>query len=113
MVLNNSFVHFDLKTHAMDFVPDALAADTLHGLIHQQDVHMNGFENEITQLRVCIHALEEQKAKVAKFRDLHWVFLAPIRKLPPKILGEVFVQCLLALWDEQQPRFKIEIKIKK
>ena len=50
MVLNNSFVRFDLETHATDFVPDALAADTLRGLIHQQDMHMNGFENEIMQL---------------------------------------------------------------
>ena len=55
---------------------------------------MNGFENEITQLRVRIHALEEQKAEVAKFRDLHWAFLAPIWKLPPEILGELCIRCL-------------------
>ena len=106
MALKNSFVRFDLETHATDFVPDALAADTLRSLIHQQDVQLNGFDDEITQLRVRIRALEEQKAEVAKFRDLHRAFLAPIRKLPPEILGEVFVQCLLALRDEERSRFK-------
>ena len=48
MALNNTFVRFDFETHATDFVPDAVAADTLRGLIHQQDVQLNGFDDEIT-----------------------------------------------------------------
>ena len=95
MVPNSSSVCFDFKTHATDFVPDARAADTLRGLIHQQDEQLKGLDDEIAQLKVRIHSLEEQKAELAKFRDLYQAFLAPIRKLPPEILGKVFIQCLL------------------
>ena len=99
MVSNSSSFSFDLKTHATDYLPDALAADTLRGLIHQQDEQLSCLDDEIAQLRVRLHVLEEQRAELAKFRDLHRAFLAPIRKLAPEILGEVFIQCVLDAWN--------------
>ena len=96
MTQNSSSVYFDLEmAHATDFVPDALAAQALRGLIHEQDEKLKGLDGEIAQLRLRLHSLQEQRAEVAKHRDLHRAFLAPIRKLAPEILGEVFIQCLL------------------
>ena len=88
MAQNNSSVYFDLETHATDFVPDDLAVKALRGLIHEQGEKLKSLDGEIAQL-------QEQRAEVAKHRDLHRAFLAPIRKLAPEILGEIFIQCLL------------------
>ena len=96
----NSSVQFDLKTHATDFVPDALAADALRRLIHQQDEELKDLDDEIEQLTARLYALEDQRAEIAKSHRLHRAFLAPIRKLAPEILGEVFIQCLLASRDD-------------
>ena len=96
---NNASVQFDLKTYATDFVPDGLAADTLRSLIHQQDEQLKSIDDEIAQLRVRLHALEQQRPEVAKSRRLHQAFLAPIRKLAPELLGEVFIQYGLGVWN--------------
>ena len=95
MASNSSSIHLDLKTLAMDFVPNALAMGMLRGLVHQQDEQLKGLDDEISQLRFHLHTLEEQRAKVAESRRLHLALLAPIRKLAPEILGEVFMQHLL------------------
>ena len=92
MASNNSSVHFDLKTHATDFVPDAVTRDALRRLIHQQDEELKDLDDEISQLRVPPRVLKEQRAELAKSHLLHRAFLGPIRKLAPEILGEVFIQ---------------------
>ena len=103
MVSNSSSFPFDLKIHATDYLPDALATDTLRGLVHQQDEQLSYLNDEIALLRVCLHALEEQRAELAKFRDLHRALLAPIRKLAPEILAEVFIQCAMDVWNGPLP----------
>ena len=101
---NNSYLY--LKTHATGPVPDGLAADTLRGLIHQQEEQLKGLDDEIAQQRALPHALEAQRgrAELAKLRDHHRALLAPIQKLPPEILGEVFIQSLLASWHGRTRR---------
>ena len=85
MVPNDSPFH--LETHAT-------------GFIQQQDERSKGLDDEIAQKRVRPHALEAPGTELAKFRDLHGALPAPIQKLPPEILGEVFIQSLLGSWDE-------------
>ena len=96
---NNSSVQFDLKAHATDFVPDALAANTLRGLTHQQDEQLKGLDDEIPQLRVRSHALKQHGAEIAESGRLLQTFQAPIRKLAPEILGEVFIQYGMDAWN--------------
>lgn len=87
-------VRFDLETYGTDFVPDRKVADTLRAIVHQQDEHLKGLEDEILRLTVRLRNAEAEKAAVHNSRCLHQAFLAPIRKLAPEILGEVFIHCL-------------------
>src|SRR5882724_2203052 len=96
MESSTTSVHFDLETHVTDFFPDAQAANTLRALINEQDAQLKSLDVEIAQLK-------DRWSEVAKSRDIHRALLAPIRKLPPEILGQIFVQFLLgSIHDSSQ-----------
>src|SRR5882724_1747955 len=80
----------------MDFLPDAQAAEMLHRLFHHHDEHCKNLDDEIMQLKSRIHSLKARRAVIAKSRNIHRALLPPIRKLPPEILGQMFVQYFLA-----------------
>src|SRR5882724_6318909 len=96
MAPNITSTPFNIETLATDFVPDGLAADTLRGLIYNQVEGLKGLDDDIRQLQARLVVLNAKRVEVASARDIHRVFLAPMRKLAPELLGEVFIQCVRA-----------------
>jgi len=94
---NSTTISFDLATYATDFIPDTLAAGNLRHLIRQDDEQLKALENEIAQLQASLFFRMAQRSEVPQSHNLRRAFLAPILKLAPKLLGEVFTH-ILGTW---------------
>ena len=61
---------------------------------HELDVQISNLENALEDLR-------RRRAALECFTQEHQAILAPMRRLPPEILGDIFNLCLHGRWQER------------
>src|ERR1700691_2676050 len=53
-------------------------------------------DDKITYLQdvvVLVDSLMQKRDAIQKYKNLHMALVAPIRRLPPEVLSEIFLQC--------------------
>ncbi|KAJ7753135.1 hypothetical protein DFH07DRAFT_709866, partial [Mycena maculata] len=51
-------------------------------------------DDEISRLQDRLKLLEEQRASVSTYRAQNVVILSPLRRMPPEVLGQIFLWTL-------------------
>lgn len=75
-------------------VPSDEEATRISQLISKPIEELRGLDEEIARLMSRLDELRLERDKVEAYVDPHRVLLTPVRRLPPDILGEIFVHCL-------------------
>ena len=88
--LDSPFAHL-LGTN---YIPTNSETRQILNLLSQPLSELSRLDTEIDRLQAIIDDLYEQRDKVKKFVDAHRALLSPARRLPPEIVGEIFVRCL-------------------
>jgi hypothetical protein len=85
---------YDTQILATDFAPDERK---LRAVMDQQREEMKQLDAEISRPEGRLGELHARRASVRQAYDVNKGLLAPVRKLPPETLGEVFMYCLTDL----------------
>ncbi|KIJ42599.1 hypothetical protein M422DRAFT_254382 [Sphaerobolus stellatus SS14] len=78
-----------------DYVPNQLETESIGEIMARYETVMYGMDTKLEKLKNEIVRIQEAKEQVQhRFHKLSGL-LAPIRRLPPEILGQTFVHTLL------------------
>jgi hypothetical protein len=64
---------------------------TIRETIHDINTTLTSVDDEITRVRATLSTLEDYRSTLQTTLAQHQVALSPIRKLPPELLGEIFL----------------------
>ncbi|KAF8592298.1 hypothetical protein K439DRAFT_1324941, partial [Ramaria rubella] len=79
---------------ASDVLPDARTTASMRAVIGCQEKRMEQLDDEIAFLECRICELQAQKTILEQRCNVNKAILAPIRRLPPEILIEIFLRCV-------------------
>ena len=77
-----------------NYVPTNSETRQILNFLSHRLSELSRLDTEIDRLQAIIDDLYEQRDKARKFVDDHRALLSPARRLPPEIVGEIFVHCL-------------------
>ncbi|KAF9052553.1 hypothetical protein BDP27DRAFT_1195346, partial [Rhodocollybia butyracea] len=75
-------------------VPSPAELDQLKDLLVEPQHELKRMELEISRLQSLLDALLSEKNGVEAYIEAHRTLMSPIRRIPSKTLGEVFMHCL-------------------
>ncbi|KAJ7114029.1 hypothetical protein C8R44DRAFT_549326, partial [Mycena epipterygia] len=70
-----------------------LAVLFIQSIVSTSGSRLAYLETEISRLQERLKELEEERASLASYRAEHAI-LSPLRRIPPEVLGEIFVWTL-------------------
>ncbi|KAF8588071.1 hypothetical protein K439DRAFT_1336215, partial [Ramaria rubella] len=76
----------------MGVLPNERLAFSTQAVLRDQEERLNQLDYEITRLEQQIYGLRAQKATLERSYDVNRALLAPVRRLPPEIFTEIFLQ---------------------
>ncbi|KAF8870648.1 hypothetical protein BD779DRAFT_1454985, partial [Infundibulicybe gibba] len=79
---------------ACDVDPSPAEVDLIHSFLAQSQVQMSDIDFEIHQATNLLHRLTQERSELSSLAENHKSLIAPIRKLPPEILAEIFIESL-------------------
>ncbi|KIM84159.1 hypothetical protein PILCRDRAFT_818480 [Piloderma croceum F 1598] len=62
--------------------------------ISSAQADISQLDGEITRLQAVLDGLAHKRDALHKYTNLHMALVAPIRRLPPEVLSEIFMQCM-------------------
>ena len=83
----------NLFLHASDFVPNALEAHRLRTAVEEQENNIQALNARIAFLEAQLCLLRAQRDDLVESSTIKRSLLAPIRRLAPETLGEIFELC--------------------
>jgi hypothetical protein len=86
-------VSHDLLMHASDFLPSPAEARQLRTAVAHQENSIHALNGRIAHLEGQLRLLRAQRTSLLESSTVKKALLAPIRKLAPETLGEIFELC--------------------
>ncbi|KAF8517902.1 hypothetical protein BU17DRAFT_91330 [Hysterangium stoloniferum] len=86
-------VAHDLHLHASDYMPDQCEKESLRAVVTDQDTTLRDLDARIAALEVQLLQLLSERQDVLRSSTVKRALLAPIRKLAPEIIGQIFELC--------------------
>ncbi|KAJ7210216.1 hypothetical protein B0H12DRAFT_958752, partial [Mycena haematopus] len=74
---------------------------TIRSGISKIDASLACIHDEIVQLQSRLKQLEAERERLASYRAQSCAILSPLRRMPPEILGEIFLWTIPALPDQR------------
>ncbi|KAF8587894.1 hypothetical protein K439DRAFT_1658866 [Ramaria rubella] len=88
-IIHNDVVH-DLHLHASDFLPNTAQTKQIRSVVQVQNSTVHALDAQISFLEAQLCDLRAQRIALIESSTVKKALLAPIRKLAPETLGEVF-----------------------
>ncbi|KIM79566.1 hypothetical protein PILCRDRAFT_26422, partial [Piloderma croceum F 1598] len=84
--------------------PNAFESKMLRDVLLQAGSDLAQLDSEIDRVQAVREALCQKRQALLKFIAEHNAILAPIRRLPPELLTDIFARCSppSMLWQEQE-----------
>ena len=86
-------VAHELHLHASDFLPNVAEARQLRIAAEEQENTIQALNARIALLESQLHLLRAQRTGLVKSSTVKKALLAPVRRLAPETLGEIFELC--------------------
>ena len=86
-------VAHDLRVHASDFLPNSAEALELRTGVAHQEHNIQALNVRIASLETQLCCLRTQRTSLVESLTIKKALLAPIRRLAPETLGEIFELC--------------------
>jgi hypothetical protein len=80
-----------LHTHV---APSPSEAELIQSTLSHVHSSISEIDQEIDRVQAILDLLKNKRGDLQIFADRHGALLAPVRRLPPELLAEVFVHCL-------------------
>ncbi|KAF7299757.1 WD40 repeat-like protein [Mycena chlorophos] len=82
------------KDYDSSFLPTDAQISAIRELLVEPRAHLAQLDADIDTMTNALAALREQRRRLRRAVLTHESFLAPIRRLPPEVLQEIFLACL-------------------
>ncbi|KAF8211000.1 hypothetical protein K438DRAFT_1530063, partial [Mycena galopus ATCC 62051] len=80
-------------------LPEDSDSTFIRSVISKTDAYLASLDDEISKLQEKLRQLEDERASLANYRTRNAAILSPIRRMPPEVLGEIFLWTLPAIDD--------------
>ncbi|KAJ7691920.1 hypothetical protein B0H17DRAFT_934549, partial [Mycena rosella] len=64
---------------------------SIRSVVAETNMHLSSLDSEISRLRDLLKELEEERTAVSSFHAQNIRTLSPLRRMPPELLGEIFL----------------------
>jgi hypothetical protein len=77
-----------------NYIPTESQTQMICDTISSAQADISQLDGEITRLQAVLDGLAHKRDALRKYTNLHMALVAPIRRLPPEVLSEIFMQCM-------------------
>ncbi|KAF7336856.1 F-box domain-containing protein [Mycena venus] len=101
-----------MRHHALlstNEIPEGSEVPFVQSLVSETDSRLASLDDAISKLRGQLKTLEEARTSLLTYRTRNSAILSPLRKMPPEVLGEIFLWTLPSLRDEFT-RCKVDVR---
>jgi len=88
-LMHSTVVPTDQEAHQ---IRNALSNDEIHAV--RLDERIRQLTDEIKRIQFILHPLEAERSELRSTIDARKAMIGPIRRIPPEVLGHIFIHCL-------------------
>src|SRR6202042_2563956 len=79
-----------------NYAPSDAEACQIRQIISDQDIDIALIDEEICRVQIMPEQLQHKRAGIKASQRAHQSLVSPVRRTPPEVWGEIFMQCLPA-----------------
>jgi len=83
----------ELVESNLNIVPSESQTRTVLDTISDTQSNITQIDNDLAGLMESVHALQSKRAALVHYANIHAALVAPIRRLPPEMMSEIFLHC--------------------